>query len=160
MPSFPINPTNGMIFESTPGMFYQFSSSTQSWYKIARPSIPVATEFEDGLMSSSDFNKIMGLIIPPPDIDLGTEDCATRYNRGLLAIEGDDTGIIQVEVDPEQLHENTSVINFKLDTEKFAQRMIGLGRLSLSAPKGADGDPGDAGDDGDNALPVGPQGED
>lgn len=157
---FPENPSNGMIFEATPGVYYQYSSVTKSWYRVNTPSIPLATEFNDGLMSSEDFVKLTGLLIPPPKINLSFEDCDTVFNKGLLLLQGDEDGIIILEVKDENLHENTGVIDFKIDTQKLVQKLLDLGQLRLTAPQGEQGPKGEPGEDGANALPVGPQGED
>ena len=157
---FPENPTNGMIFETSPGIYYQYSSVTKSWFRVTTPSIPLATEFNDGLMSSEDFTKMTGLIVPPPQINLSFEDCDTEYSSGLIALTGDTSGIVQVEVRDEKLHENTGVIDFKLDTQKFAALLTSMGQLRLTAPQGDQGPRGDPGEDGVDSLPVGPQGED
>ena len=157
---FPKNPTDGMIFESTIGVFYQYSTMTQSWYRITMPFIPMASPTNDGLMSSDDFIKLTGLIIPPPQIQLSFDDCDEVYSSGLLLLTGDRDGIVQIVVHPENLHENTAVIDFKVDTQKLVQRMLSLGTLRLTAPQGDQGPQGDPGTDGANALPVGPQGPD
>lgn len=157
---FPQNPTDGMIFESSVGIFYQYSALTKSWYRISTPFIPMASPTNDGLMSSEDFIKLTGLIIPPPRIQLSFEDCDEVYSRGLLLLTGDKDGIVQVIVHPENLHENTAVIDFKIDTQKLVQHMLAIGTLRLTAPQGDQGEQGDSGKDGANALPVGPQGLD
>ena len=158
---FPQNPTDGMIFEGSVGDFYQYSAATKSWYKIATPAIPMATSLNDGLMSSGDFLKLTGIMVPPPEIALTFEDCEdVEYDSGLLVFQGDDDGIVQVEVSSENLHENTAVINFKLDTEELVQKMLSLGTLRLTAEQGDQGARGATGQDGANALPVGPQGVD
>ncbi len=159
--NFPAGPTDGMIFEPTFGIFYQYNAATSSWVRISMPSLPLATPTSSGLMSSSDFTKLTGLIIPPPQITLAFEDCAdVEFNTGVLSLKGDDFGIINVMVEGGKLHENTSFINFEVDTEKLAQRMMALGQLRLTAPQGDRGPMGPSGIDGENALPVGPQGED
>ena len=153
---FPPNPSNGMIVEMSSGVFYQYTAATDGWYRISTPSIPMATPFTDGLMSSDDFNKLTGLIIPPPQISITTEDCPdTYYNSGLLAIEGDSDGIININVHNENLHENTGVIDFKLDVDKLAQKLTALGQLRIVAPQGEQGEQGEQGDPGVNSLPVG-----
>ena len=159
--SFPPNPTDGMIFEGSIGDFYQYSAPTDSWYGIATPAIPVATSLNDGLMSSGDFTKLTGIMLPPPEITLTFEDCEDiEYDNGLLVLQGDDDGIIQVEVNSSNLHENTAAVNFRLDTQELVQRMLNLGTLRLTAEQGSQGAQGVTGEDGANALPVGPQGVD
>lgn len=157
---FPQNPTNKEIFESEPGIFYQYNTTLKSWFRINAPSIPLATPARDGLMSANDFKKLTGLIIPPPEISLTFEGCDTKFDEGLLELRGDDEGIIIIEPHEDKLHENTAVIDFKLDIEKFVEKMIDLEKLKLISPKGPKGDKGDPGDDGADALPVGPQGDD
>ncbi|MDP6585772.1 MAG: hypothetical protein QF535_14040, partial [Anaerolineales bacterium] len=158
--SFPPNPTDGMIFEDSIGVFYQYSAVTQSWFKIVTPTIPLATPISDGLMSSDDFTKLTGILSPPPSIALSFEDCEEEYNSDLLSITGDDDDIIEVAISESNLHENTAVIDFKLDAQKLAQQMTAIGTLRLTAPQGVQGDQGATGADGTNALAVGPQGAD
>lgn len=156
--AFPANPSNGMIFEDTPGVFFQYSSGTQSWLRISTPSIPLATPLQAGLMSSEDYKKLMGLLVPPPQITLHAGGC--DFSSGLLDIRGDTDGIIKVDVHDDNLHENTAVIDLKLDVTKLAQKLTANGNIRFVAPQGDQGDQGDPGEDGANALPVGPQGPD
>jgi hypothetical protein len=159
--AFPTNPENGTVFEDAAGIFYQYSDSTKSWYKIAAPNIPLATIFNDGLMSSDDFTKLTGILVPPPEISLTFEDCEDSvFDKGLLVLTGDSDGIIDIDVSSSKLHENTAVVNFKLDAQKFARKLTNLGTLRLATPQGEQGDQGAQGDAGADALPVGPQGED
>lgn len=158
--AFPNNPSNGMIFEAYPGIYYQYSTATKSWFRVTSPSIPLATTQNDGLMSAADYRKLSGLIIPPPNIALSFEDCDTVYTKGLLKLEGDTEGIISVKVSDQNLHENTAAIDLAIDIEKLAQKLFSLGKLRFVASQGPQGDQGEIGDPGANALPVGPQGKD
>ena len=158
--AFPQNPSDGMLFEDTVGIYYQYNAATASWYRVSVPSIPLATSVNDGLMPSGDFTKLTGLIVPPPQINLSFDDCDTTYNSGLLIIQGDDEGIVNVAVKPDNILENTGVVEFKLDTQKLVQKLISLGRIRFTAQQGDTGDTGPAGVNGANALPVGPQGVD
>ncbi len=157
---FPPNPEDGMLFECSPGVFFEYRASTRSWVQVTQPSVPLATPFRDGLMSAEDFNKMTGILIPPPKATLTAEGCTQTYTDGLVALVGDDDGIINIEPEEENLHENTAAINFSLDIEQFVQKLIDLDKLRFTAPAGDIGPTGDAGDDGANGLPTGPQGDD
>lgn len=157
---FPQNPTNKMIYEAPNGVFYQYSSFTNSWSRINRPNIPLATPYRDGLMSSDDFVKLTGLMIPPPEINLKFEGCDVEYDRGFLKITGDREGIVEVDISEDKLHENTSVINLGLNVDNLVRKLKDLGNLRLISPQGPPGDRGEPGEDGANALPVGPPGKD
>ena len=157
---FPDNPTNGQVYEASPGVYYEYSTPTKSWYRIVAPSIPLATHNAAGLMSADDYKKILGLIVPPPQIALSFEGCTTTYSNGYINLVGDDTGIITVEVKSSNLHENTAQINLGLDTQKLADKLIELGQLRMTAPVGDRGAQGETGDAGADHLPVGPQGPD
>jgi len=129
---FPSNPTDGMIFESYPGVFYQYDATTNSWYRTIAPDIPLATPSRDGLMSSTDFTKLMGLIVPPPSTTLTFQGCSEAIGEGILSLQGDDDGIININVG-DNIHENTAPVEFKVDVEKLAQKLQTLGRLRIVA---------------------------
>lgn len=157
---YPENPSDGMLFESTPGVYYEYQMSLKSWVRVNSPNIPVATQYSDGLMSKEDYSKVIGMLDDPPVTVLSVEGCDEQYSSGLLTFNSDESDIIKIDMPEENLHENTAIINFKLDLEKFAQNMIDEGKLKFIALSGDDGNKGDKGADGLNSLDTGPQGDD
>lgn len=156
---FPKNPADGTVFEAAPGSYYEFNKALNSWRTISVPAIPVATRREPGLMSKEDFNKLTGLLIPPPITNLSVEadDCGP-FTEGTTTIIGDD--IVKVEHEVENLHENTATINFSIDINALADEMEKRGNIRFSAIQGDQGPAGKDGKDGADRLPTGPQGPD
>lgn len=156
--AFPTNPSNNDIYEAKPRVFYKYSAVTKTWNRISNPVVPVVTEFENGLMSSSDYTKLIGMIIPPPQSTLSIQGCDTTYSEGFIDITGD--GIVNVEVKSDNLHENTGIIDFTLDTGKLVTKLTELGKYILTVEDGDQGEQGEQGDPGLDALPIGPYGKD
>ncbi len=156
---FPKDPEDGTVFESAPGSFYEFNQAMNSWRIISVPAIPVATRRVSGLMSKEDFNKLTGLLIPPPvtNLSVETEDCGP-FTEGTTTIIGDD--ILKVNHEITNLHENTATINFSIDIDALAAEMEKRGKIRFTAIQGSQGAAGDDGKDGSDRLPTGPQGVD
>lgn len=165
---FPQNPTDGQIYEAAPGVVYKYSLATNSWLKIVRPQIPLATHTAAGLMSKEDFKKLTGIILPPPRCSITSEDCAadekcadklgTVIDSGYIAFQGD--GIINFEVSAENIHENTGLVNVTLNVDRLVEKLKELGRFRMTAAAGDQGEQGETGDAGLDSLPVGPYGKD
>lgn len=165
---FPKDPITGQIYEAAPGVTYRYSAVTRSWVQIVRPQLPLATDASAGLMSAADFRKIAGFILPPPQTTIRAEDCTVdprcaskisdRIESGYISFEGD--GIINFEVLPDNIHDNTGLINVSLDVDHLIELLRSTGRLTMVAPTGDDGPKGDPGDPGLDSLPVGPYGDD
>jgi len=156
---FPKDPVDGMIFESSPGSFYQFNAALNSWRVVSAPNIPVATLANDGLMPKEDFSKLTGLLIPPPETTITVDpDNCDPFDQGITRFVGDD--IINIEPETENLHENTATINFDVDIDALAAEMQKRGSIRFTAPQGDRGKQGDGGEDGADSLPTGPQGAD
>lgn len=175
---FPNNPSDGMIFEVSPSVYYQYSSSTNSWSKIftAEP-LALATPTNDGIMSSDDYIKLTNLRIPPPistltpvytktvtdadgNISLVDEvisGCQT-FSKPIKIEPGDKFVII--DPDTENTHGATSVINFDIDTDELVRYLQSNGQWRSISPQGEKGITGPDGDPGLDALPVGPYGDD
>ena len=155
--SFPPGPTNGQLFEIAPGQLYQYSSFYRSWQRIVRPVIPLATPISNGLMSKEDYQKLTNILIPPPISNLSSEGC-DPVKIGYVGVEGDD--YLSVTVDPENVHENTGLVQFSLDYDKLIRYLIEQGKVRYITQQGDQGPQGEQGDPGLDSLPVGPYGED
>jgi hypothetical protein len=157
MKSFPTNPVNNQLFETAPGVYYKYSTTSNSWSKVLFPTLPLATKERDGLMSKEDYIKLSGMLSPPPQITLQPQGC-DPITSGLVEFQGD--GIVKVDNEVDKVHPNTGMISLSLDVDKLIEKLKTLGRYRITPTPGDDGDQGDAGDDGLNSLPVGPYGPD
>ena len=165
---FPPNASDGQIFEAAPGVVYKYLAISNSWTRIVRPTIPLATGSTPGLMSSADYEKLTGIILPPPQCTIRSADCAQdvacqsrfsdRVSSGFISFEGD--GVIKFDVSPDNIHENTGLINITLDVDALVKKLKDAGQFKMTAPSGDPGEQGDPGDPGLDALPVGPYGDD
>lgn len=172
--TFPSNPTNGMIFEITPGLYYKYSAGTKSWVRIdGVSSLGLATPIANGLMSKADYSKLQTLLIPPIQTTLAGEDCDSAFRSGIVALKGGDNfvnvspdlaltgqdGVTTLE--PWQLHKNTGGFNFTIDLENLVSEIEDrkqLTRVRLQGKQGPDGEDGDPGIDRLDTGPVGDQG--
>ena len=85
--TFPPNPSDGMIFEASSGVFYQFSVSINGWIRLdGVEALGLATPSQAGLMSKEDFRKINELIVPPPRTALTSEDCSHIFENGIIGL--------------------------------------------------------------------------
>lgn len=174
---FPANPTNGMIFEIIPGVFYKYNSGSNSWIRLkGAETLGLATPLTDGLMSSADFKKLQNLIVPPPQATLKGEDCNTTFKSGTVALYSFD-GSLDISKNPRlvnkvasidtespwALHENTAGFDFRVPIDNLLQEIEErnlLKRVQLQGDKGTKGPRGDAGKDRVNTGPVGATGPD
>jgi hypothetical protein len=170
--TFPSNPSDGMIFEALPGLFYQYDASSNSWIRIDKADgLPDATPLQDGLMTSEDLEKVMNLVIPPPQASLKGEDCSLIFRQGRIGLYSSDGSlIIESSLDlmnkvagasverPWDLHRNTAGINFGLDLTQFLDEVRKRGNLIEKEIRGDQGDTGDRGDAGRDQLDTGPVG--
>lgn len=155
--TFPPNPTNGQLFEIGPGQLFQYSTFCRSWQRVIRPSLPLATPISDGLMSAADYLKLTNILLPPPRSTLTAPGCKT-VTVGYVDFTGDN--YISVDVKPDNITENTGLVEFGLDFNYLVQDLISLNRVRFITLPGDQGDTGPIGDPGMNALPVGPYGLD
>lgn len=168
--TFPPNPTNKMIFEVIPGLFYQYESGSNSWIRIdGAAAVGLATPLVNGLMSNEDFKKLQGLIIPPPQASLSGEDCTVTYKSGSVSLQSTD-GSLQISdklnlrrdntniPTPWKLHGNTAGIDFRLNLQQFIDKITSLGNITKIQLQGDQGPAGPKGKPGRNALDTGPVG--
>lgn len=171
--TFPKNPTEGMIFEAIPGLFYQFSARENCWIRVdGLEALGLATPTKDGLMSSEDYNKLNELLIPPPQSTIKGGKCNVPYTKGKVELTSLDeslfvspslqltnnagqAGIID---EPWGLHRNTAGYNFRLNVEKLLETMRANGNFTQVKIQGRQGPRGKPGADGINQLQTGPQG--
>jgi len=174
--TFPPNPSDGMIFEALPGLFYQYRAADNTWVRIdGSEALPTASPLQDGLMTSSDLRKLMNLSIPPPQASLKGEDCSLIFRAGRIGLYSSDGSLlIEASLDllnkaaptqttkPWDLHRNTVGINFGVNLNQFLDEVKNRGNLievELQGDRGPQGDRGDAGRDRLDTGPVGPDGQ-
>lgn len=167
---FPANPTNGMIFEAEPGLFFVYEISTKSWVKVIGNEVfPLASPIRNGLMSSADLQKINQIVVPLPTSTIKSESCDNRFVSGNISIYGADdymkisgtsllTNKDMVGVNlPSQLTKNTGTFDFTIDKDKLFDELIARDQMHVV---GAPGRPGPTGDQGPKGTKIatGPKG--
>jgi hypothetical protein len=169
--NFPPNPENGMIFESSPGQYYQYHSNSKSWKKLeGYGNIPLASASSDGLMSKDDYTKLQSLIIPPPRTTLTSDQCNTIFKEGQVTFvsSNDDLKIktaldlhTKTDVVDEDfiIHDNTHGIDFTVNLDRLIEELNKRGNIIYRSTKGNRGPKGDRGDPGRDYLDTGPQGD-
>lgn len=168
---FPKNPSNGMIFEASPGLFFEFSASEDCWIRVdGLEALGLATVTKDGLMSPDDLKKLNGLIIPPPQSTIKGEECKTAFTQGKVRLTSTD-GSLEVNpslqllnkgggfVQPWLLHENTTGYDFKLNFDAILTALKQNGKFTQVQIQGRQGLKGDPGVPGISKLDTGPKGE-
>jgi hypothetical protein len=172
---FPKNPPNGMIFEATPGLFFQYDAGSKSWVRVdGLDALGLATPLTDGLMSPDDLSKLNGLIVPPPQASLKGEECPVTFSKGKVRLTSTDESIfVEPALDvinkidqtivggkePWALHENTVGINFRLNVDTLLEQMRKNGKFTQVMIQGRQGPKGEKGINGIDMLDTGPKGE-
>jgi hypothetical protein len=167
---FPKNPSDGMIFEASPGLFFQFSASEDCWIRVdGLEALGLATPTADGLMSPDDLKKLNGLIIPPPQSTLKGEECKTVFSQGKVRLTSTDASL---EISPSLtlqnkgagfaapwfLHENTAGYDFNLNFDDILTALKQNGKFTQVQIQGKQGLKGDPGQPGIDNLDTGPKG--
>lgn len=173
---FPENPSDGQVFEVDNGVIFVYDSSISSWTQVSTGRVPIqlATGSDDGAMSSVDFNKLIGLVVPPPQSTLAADDCGVVFRNGVVGLQSVDdyvkiesslkTGNIDEFGDsiskdlPFKIHDFTYGLDFNLDLPKFINDMSAFNRVKFRGPKGRQGPVGDVGPDGESFVYTGPKG--
>jgi hypothetical protein len=166
MMSFPKNPKTGDVVIIEDGLTYVYDGTLHIWHQQEGGTVSIATPLAAGLMSSVDFKKLNGLIVPPPQSTITAADYAYSFSSGTIALkEGDkyvqinNTAKLSTALDiSRQIHQNTYAFNFTIDTTAFFQYMVDTGRFVVRSPQGAKGDKGLTGPAGESNLPFGPDG--
>ena len=164
--AFPKNPKTGDIVVVEDGLVYVYDGTLHIWHQQEGGTVSLATPLVSGLMSSDDFKKLSGLIVPPPQTTITVSDYQYAFSGGTIALkEGDE--FVQIASSAKvsstssiarQLHQNTYAFDFTIDTIAFFQYMIDSGRFVVRSPRGPQGDKGDTGARGEDNLPFGPDG--
>jgi len=171
MSDWPKDPQDGMIFEKTPGVFFQYDSGTKSWVRLdGYKSIELATALAPGLMSSEDYAKINQLLIPPPQITLSSDQCGGAFEAGQIGLFSNDESLFiedtldligqdgEVTKETWHLHENTYGFNFRVNIDKLVEELEKRGNIHFEQIQGPKGDTGEKGDPGIDKLDTGPKG--
>jgi len=168
--TFPTDPSDGMIFEAAPGLYFQYNAADNSWIRVdAYGFLPPASPLQNGIMDSDDFKKLMNIIIPPPQSSLEGDDCSQTYRQGRVGLYSKDESLSvtpkltlmgnnTTTQKPWDLHRNTVGIDFRLNLEQFLDEIRTRGNIierQIVGDKGAQGDRGSAGRD---KLDTGPTG--
>lgn len=169
MVKFPANPTDGMVFEVTPGSYYVYEHTTNSWVKVVGEAIfPLASPVANGLMSSVDLRKINRIVAPPPISTITGQNCSGKFISGDINIYGNDdyikiTGTPTLRNNgaagnyPWRLTQHTFGFDFTLDKDALVAELLSRGQLKVQGKQGPKGDKGDKGDPG-GSLATGPKG--
>ncbi len=171
---FPPNPTNGQIFESEPGIFYRYAAVQNAWIRIdGIRNLDLATPLRDGLMSSADFIKIEGLIIPPPQATMKADTCNIIYGTGRVGLYSTNDSL---DISPTlevinrvagkligdermwHIHNNTYGYSFSLNVDQLIEELESRGSISYGGTPGKKGKRGAKGADGADRLETGPEG--
>ena len=174
---FPVNPTDGMVFEVTRGVYYAFDLQSNTWNRISSvaSAVPPATPTESGLMVAADVQKINKLLVPPLTATLGSDNCPTRFSRGTVGFKSADN-IVNVTGDalftnvdaegkqiaetlPFQVHENTYAYDFTIDMQELTDALIVNGNYVSKGVQGDRGPKGPTGEKGTSFVLSGPPGE-
>jgi hypothetical protein len=167
---FPQDPTDGMLFETVPGVLYRYNKGQNAWIRLEGESARPATPLAPGLMSAEDLKKLNTLILPPPQTSISIEGQAAKLQHGTIDIYSLDRSI-EVTTNPTAIsgktktplqwaiHENTAGIDIRLNMEKFIADIESLGKLKKVQMAGLDGPQGPIGEDGEDNVETGPVGE-
>jgi hypothetical protein len=164
--SFPKNPKTGDIVVVEDGLIYVYDGTLHIWHQQEGGTVSIATPSTAGLMSSADFKKLNGLVVPPPQSTITVADYKYPFSNGTIALmEGDkyvqinSMAKLSTTLDvSRQIHQNTYAFDFTIDTTAFFQYMVDTGRFVVRSPQGAKGDKGAIGPAGESNLPFGPDG--
>lgn len=164
-----------MIFESSPGLFFQYDASTNCWVRVdGLDALGLATPIMPGLMSTDDLKKLDGLIIPPPQASLKGEECPITFTEGKVRLTSTDESMVVKPAlnvinkigntviggeEPWSLHENTIGIDFKLNVDALLEEMRKNGKFTQVMIQGRQGLKGEKGENGVDQLDTGPKGE-
>lgn len=174
---FPTNPSNGMIIETLPGVFYQFEARQKQWTHLQglNAQFDLSTPLRDGLMSSKDLKKLHGLLVPPPNTSMTSTGCGFTFEKGifgfrssnedlhieheLIVIDKNEKGFNVNKKQLWKIHENTYGINFKINVEKLIDELEAHDHLAYRKTIGLQGLQGDRGDNGLDNIETGPNGD-
>lgn len=173
---FPSNPSHGMIFELSPGLFFKYDGTVNSWIKIASNvlKLTTATPSTNGAMSAADLNKLNRLVLPPPFSSIVGTDCAAPFRGGNIEMfSGDPFVNVDGNVNvqninsqgarisrsmPFQIHQRTYGFDFTIDFPSLIGELKERSQFNMVGKQGVAGAAGADGDDGPNFVLSGPAG--
>jgi hypothetical protein len=169
--AFPANPSDKMIFEASPDVFFMYDTQARNWRRLPKGiRIPAATPFRNGAMSAEDYLKLQNVRSDPPTTTLTSDQCDLTFSQGFLGVGGGDfvtvrtttllgnpaTGMAPVELKLKP-NKNTAIIDVTIDPQRLALDLIRRNGLKLKGKRGNKGDKGARGRDG-RKVPTGPKG--
>ena len=170
--AFPPNPKDGTVAEVGSSL-YRYVEKDRSWIRVDGLLNPgLATPQTDGAMPKEDFQKIMGLLLPPPRITLTSPNCGVTFDQGVVSLRSLDESLgitanpnvlnkiagVPATPTPWQLHENTYGYDFTVNIDQLIEEVNNRGKLRYKKTKGPQGPQGERGDSGIDRLDTGPQG--
>lgn len=174
---FPLDPSDGMVFEVSKGIYYAYDLQSNSWNRLnsVASALPVATNTDPGLMAAEDVKKLNKLLLPPLRATIGSDNCPTRFTRGTVGFKSadniinvtgdalmtnvDDQGKRTSETLPFQVHENTYAYDFTIDMDQLTDALASVGNYISKGTPGDRGPKGPTGDKGTSFVLSGPPGE-
>lgn len=174
---FPQSPQDGQIFTNYQDVYYRYDGGLKSWIRIMGygSKVDLATPLRDGLMSSEDFRKVNGLLIPPPQTSLTSDSCYIVFDSGTIGFRSsqghlfinyeldlvtrDERGNPITEKRLFKIHENTYGIDFRVNLEKLVSLLEARGQLTYRKSVGPQGEKGDKGRAGVDRVETGPKGD-
>ena len=88
MTKFPPHPVDRMIVEVSIGVYYQYDAKQLTWVMLDNYGLFVApaTPIQDGLMTSDDYIKVQGLLLPPPQTTIQSDQCKFVFSEGIYRL--------------------------------------------------------------------------
>lgn len=169
---FPENPENGMIFEASAGMYFQYYTATNTWRRLEGfDNTQLATPNINGLMSKEDFLKLESLYVPPPKTTLTSDQCSATYSQGSIRITSSKNDLQinnsltllnngSTQLQNYIIHEDVNGIDFSINVNRLLSLLEQNGNLTYRNTQGLTGDKGIKGPPGKDNLDTGPQGID
>lgn len=176
MTEFPPNPSDKMIFEKSPGIFFQYDKGSNTWTRLQGlgPQFTLATPLTDGLMSKEDLRKLNALLVPPPRTTLTSPSCRFTFEEGIFGFRSSQKHLfIESELDIVttdtagdnvvskklwKIHENTYGLDFRINLPLLLSELEIRGQLNYHKTVGPAGKQGIPGKQGINQLDTGPRG--
>lgn len=171
----PANPQHKEVAE-VDGIKYQYDILTRSWIEMigANNAVAVATQYNNGVMSSIDYKKLNRLILSPPISTIIGNDCVTPFTSGTIGLYSadefinvngyvsnqnvDSNGDNISQIVPFQINSNTYAFDFTINLSKLITELERREQFNVIGPQGDTGDTGDAGDTGIDYIASGPPG--
>lgn len=170
------------LIELQGGVYYKYVATLNSWVKFiaTNANAPLVTITKDGFMSKEDYDKLNGILLPPPNSTLTGNKCLSNngteivFRNGHIALYADkfidvdgtvkltninETGDQITIMTPFQIHSYTYGFDFKLDIQQLYQELVSRNQINITGKKGKTGKKGVEGDPGKNYVFSGQQGD-